>query len=612
MKGYAGKYLRVNLTSGETRAERLSEELARKFLGGYGFVAKTLYDEVPAGTDPLSPENVLCLWSGPVAGTPVPVSSKYIMGARSPATGFIGFGIASGGIGSELKAAGWDGIVVTGKAPTPKYLYIQNDKAELRDASGLWGRTTWETEELIREELTDDEVRVSSIGPAGELLSVLANVTNDRNRQVGRSGIGCVMGSKNLKAIAIRGTGDVEVANLDELVEFCRDLYKRCRGPATEKYRVFGTPANVLVHNRLGVLPSYNFQKGTFENAEAVSGERMLETMVKKVTACPSCPIACDHINVVKEGPWAGTVASMDYESLELLGPNCGVADLNAITKAVELCDTLGIDTISAGATVSWAMEAYEKGLITKEDTDGIDLRFGDGEAMVEAVRRMCLREGNLGQLLADGAARAADKVGKDSDKFAMVNKKLEWGAYALRPLQTATLGFATSVRGACYLRSGSYQPDIKGTVDRFHLDRSRGKYVYDGENLYAIIDSLIICKFTRGIYKTNEEFTKLIKLVTGFDMSVDEMIKMGERIHNQAKLFNVKFGAGRKDDYPPPRAFEEKMYDDVNDGAIIDRAEYDEALSGYYEERGWDEDGIPTKKLLKELELDDSLGVKA
>lgn len=610
MKGYAGKFLRVNLSTGEVTVERLAEETARAFVGGYGFVAKTLYDEVPEGTDPLSPENVLCLWNGPVAGTLIPVSSKYIMGARSPATGFIGFGIASGGIGSELKAAGWDGIVISGKSPSLRYLYIQGENVELRDASGLRGKTTWETEELIREELSDDEVRVSAIGPAGELMTCLANITNDRNRQVGRSGMGAVMGSKNLKAIAIRGTGPVEVPDLDELVEFCRDLYKRCRGPATEKYRLFGTPVNVLVHNRLGCLPTDNFQRGTFDHAEDVSGERMLETMVKKIVACPSCPIGCDHINVVQDGPWKGTVASVDYESLELLGPNCGVSDLNAITKAVELCDTLGIDTISAGATVSWAMEAHEKGLLTREDCDGLDLRFGNGEAMVEAVRRMCLREGKLGALLADGAARAAEKIGQDSYRFAMVNKKLEWGAYSLRSLQTATLGFATSVRGACYLRSGSYQVDVKGTVDRYHLDRSRGKVVYDGENLYAIIDSLIICKFTRGIYKDNDEIAKVIRLVTGFDMGEEEMIKAGERIHNQAKLFNVKFGAARKDDYPPPRAFEEKMYDDVSDGAIIDRGEYDEALSGYYEIRRWNEEGIPTKALLEDLGLDTTLGV--
>ncbi len=610
MKGYAGKYLRVNLSDGEIKSEILGEDVARAFLGGYGLVAHTLYNEVPDGADPLSPENVLCLWTGPVAGTPVPVSSKYIMGARSPATGFIGFGIASGGIGSELKAAGWDGLILTGRSEKPAYVFIQNGQVEIRDASHLWGKTTWQTEELIREELCDDEIRVSSIGPAGELTTCLANITNDRNRQVGRSGMGAIMGSKNLKAIAVRGTGSVEVAHLEELMEYCRDLYQRCRGPATEKYRVLGTSANVLVHNRLGCLPVNNFQKGTFDQAEAVSGETMLATMVKKIVACPSCPIACDHINEVKEGPWKGTVASVDYESLELLGPNCGVADLNAITKAVELCDTLGIDTISAGATVSWAMEAYEKGLLTKEDCDGLDLRFGNAEAMVEAVRRMCLREGNLGALIADGAARAAEKLGQDSYKFAMVNKKLEWGAYSLRSLQTATLGFATSVRGACYLRSGSYQVDVKGKVDRYHLDKSRGKVVSDGENLYAVIDSMIICKFTRGIYKTNDEIAKVIRLVTGWDMDEEEMIRTGERTHNMAKLFNLRFGASRKDDYPPPRAFEEKMYDDVSEGAVINRAEYDEALSSYYESRRWNEEGVPTKALLEELGLDTRLGV--
>jgi len=610
MKGYAGKYLRVDLTEGKITSERLEEEVARKFLGGYGLVAWTLYNEVQEDADPLSPENVVCLWSGPVAGTPVPVSSKYAMGARSPLTGFIGFGIASGGVGSELKAAGWDGIVITGKASEPSYIYVQNGKAEIRNANHLWGKTTWETEDLIREELCDDEIRVSSIGPSGEKMNRLANITNDRNRQIGRCGIGAVMGSKNLKAIAIRGTGSVEVADLDSLLEFCLELHQRCRGPATEKYRILGTPANVLVHNRIGCLPTMNFQKGTFDQAEAVSGETMLKTMVKKIVACPACEIACDHINVVKEGPWKGTVASMDYESLEMLGPNCGVSDLNAITKAVELCDTLGVDTISAGATVSWAMEAYEKGFLTKEDTDGLDLRFGNGEALVEAVRRMCLREGNLGELLADGAARAAEKVGNGTEKFAIVNKKMEWGAYSMRSLQTATLGFATSVRGACYLRSGSYQVDVKGTVDRYHLDRSRGKIVSDGENLYAIIDSLIICKFTRGIYKSNDEMARVIRLVTGFDVDAEEMIKIGERIHNQAKLFNVRFGASRKDDYPPPRAFEEKMYDDVSDGAVIDRDEYEEALSGYYEARRWNEEGIPTKALLEELGLDTTLGV--
>jgi aldehyde:ferredoxin oxidoreductase len=412
------------------------------------------------------------------------------------------------------------------------------------------------------------------------------------------------MGSKNLKAVAVRGTGDVEVGNLDELMKFSAELNERCQGPKTEKYRVYGTPANILVHNRLGCLPSYNFQRGTFERAEEVSGEQMSKTHVKKILACTNCPVACDHVNEVRDGPYAGTVASVDYESLAQLGPLCGVADLNAITKAVEVCDTLGIDTISGGVTVAWAMECVEKGLLTKEETDGIDLRFGNGAALVEVLRRMCLKEGKLGALLSEGVRRASQIVGKGSDKFAIHCKGMEWAAYAMRSLQTSTLGFCTSIRGADYLRSGSYQVDVAGKVDRLKLDASRGKIVYDGENLYAIIDSLIICKFTRGVYSTMDEFAKAYSLVTGLEMSGQQLIKAGERIYNAAKCFNVRYGLTRKDDYPPPRAFDEPMTDDVVKGTKIDRKQYDEALDSYYRERGWTSDGIPTKAKLLELDM--------
>ena len=610
MKGMTGKYLKVDLTEGTVVVADLPEDVAKDYIGGYGLAAWTLYNEVPAGADPLGPDNVICMWVGPCAGTVTPASSKYLVAAKSALTGFIGFGISSGGIGQELRAAGYDGIVVKGKADRPVYIFIDDDTVSIKDAGFVWGKTTWETEDLIRGRHSDEKLRVAAIGPAGEKLVRIANITNDRNRQVGRTGMGAVMGSKNLKAIAIRGTKSVEVADPQGLWDLAREMHTRSMGKATEKYRRYGTPVNVLVHNKLGCLPTRNFQQGTFEGADAVSGERMLATHVKKVTACPACPIGCDHINICQDGPWKGTAASMDYESLELLGPNCGVDDLDALTKAVELCDTLGVDTISAGGTVSWAMEAYEKGLIGKEETNGLDLRFGNAEAMVEAVRCLCLREGKLGELIGDGSAEAARRLGRDSYKFAIVNKDMEWGAYSMRSLQTATLGFATSVRGACYLRSGSYQQDVKGTVDRYSLDESRGKIVSEGEDLYAVIDSAIWCKFTRGVFKGEEEMAEVLNLTTGFDYDVESMIKAGERIHNLAKLFNIKHGASRKDDYPPPRAFEEKMYDDVNDGAIIDRDQYDAALTGYYRSRDWSDEGIPTKRKLAELGLDTSLGV--
>jgi aldehyde:ferredoxin oxidoreductase len=632
VQGYAGKYLDINLATKEVKEQRLDEGLARKYIGGYGFIAKTLM-EIPVGIDALSPENILCLWLGPFAGSVVPTPSKYSVGAKSPLTGLIGFGISSGYVGAELRRAGWDGIIFRGKAKKLTYCFVDDGIVELVSAEDLRGKTTWDTEELIKERYHDDTIRVAAIGPAGEKLVRFACITNCRNRQVGRSGMGAVMGSKNLKAIAIRGTGTPKVHDLKGLMTFCKELNKRCQGPATEKYRIYGTPANVLVHQKLGCLPTRNFQEGTFEHADAVSGQTMLRRQVKKLLACEGCAIACDHFNIVDEGPYKGAKASVEYESLWSLGPNCGIDNLDAITKAVELCDTLGVDTITAGMVVSWAMECYEKGIITL--TDGLDLRFGNHEAMVEAVRRMCLREGGFGNLLAEGTKRASEIVGQQSINYAIQCKGMEWAGYSLQSLQTGTLGFCTSVRGADYLRSGSYQYDVSGKVDRFSLDKTRGPLVKKGEDDYAVIDSLIICKFTRKIYKNTGEICRLLYLVTGMHWSEKDLLEAGERIHNQAKLFNIKHGWKKEDDYPPWRATHEYLHDKPimriirkehqgiiaaemkfhgtkslsqhkfdPKGAIIRIDEYEEALLSYYASRGWDNLGIPTKKKLTELGL--------
>ncbi len=614
MKGYAGKYLMVDLTRGKTAVGRVEEAFALNYIGGYGFGARMLYDMMPkpAEVDPFSPDNVLIWWAGPLAGTISTAGNKYAVFAKSPLTGIFGFGIASGLFASECKSAGWDGVVFTGRSEKPVYLMVDDENAELRNASKIWGRTTWETEEMIKEELGDESFTVASIGPAGERMVRLANITNERNRQVGRCGMGAVMGSKNLKAVTFRGTRDVKVADIEGLVRFIADLNERCQGPATEKYRVYGTPANILVHNKLGCLPSYNFQRGTFEYAEDVSGETMSETHVKKIVACAGCPIACDHVNQARE---SASTSSVDYESLALLGPDCGIRSLDTITKAIEICDTLGVDTISAGNVVGWAMECYEKGILSSKDTDGVELRFGNDGALIETLRRICLKEGRLGNLLGEGVRRASQIVGKGSEKFAVHCKGLEWAAYELRSLQTSTLGFAVSNRGADYLRSGSYQVDVKGKVDRLRLDRSRGKIVYEGENQYAIIDSLIICKFTRGIFNSMDEIAKLYTLVTGLSMTGEQIVKTGERIHNVARCFNVKCGVSRKDDYPPPRAFEDPLPDDVAKGVVVKREEYEEALDGYYECRGWSREGVPFKSRLLELGLTkeaEEIGVEA
>lgn len=632
MKGYSGRYLDIDLTKKRVVVKQLDPAMAEKYIGGYGFIAKTL-DEVPKNADPLGPKNIICFWLGPFAGTVVPTPSKYSVGAKSPLTGMIGFGISSGYFGAELRRAGYDGIVFRGKADQLSYLFIDDGIVQIVPCEDIRGMTTWDTEEHIKNKYQDETIRVASIGISGEKMNAMACITNARNRQVGRSGMGAVMGSKNLKAVAVRGTGSPEVHDLQGLMKFCNELNKRCQTGATEKYRIYGTPANVLVHQKLGCLPTRNFQEATFEHADDVSGQTMLKRHVKKNLACEGCAIACDHFNIIEDGPYKGSNASVDYESLWSFGPNCGINDIGAITKAVELCDTHGIDTISGGMTVSWAMECFEKGILTKEDTDGLNLKFGNHKAMVECVRRMCFREGRLGELLADGSRKAARKIGKKSIRYSIQCKGMEWAGYSMRSLQTGTLGFCTSVRGACYLRSGSYQYDVKRAVDRFSLDKTRGKIVADGESEYAVIDSLIICKFTRKIYKSNAEICKLLYLVTGKKWTVKEYIQAGERIHNQAKMFNVKHGWKKKDDYPPWRAMNEYLKDKpilraINEehkdllksyqrlhgikkfpapvfdkkGAIIRKEEYEEALLSYYEARGWDKEGIPTKKKLKEL----------
>ncbi len=607
IKGYAGKYVDVDLSKGKATVKKLPKDWPRQFIGGIGFGIKTAWDNIPKNSDPLEESNVVSFWTGPFAGTIIPATSKYTAVGHSPLTGTIGFGLCSGYWGNELKRAGYDGIVFRGRAPNPCYLFIDDDVIELKDASHLWGKTTWETEDAIKEELQDRSVRVSSIGPAGERLVKFALITHERNRHVGRNGMGTIMGSKNLKAAAVRGTGNVVVHDLKKLLKVCKPLYKLCRA-SFMYYGTYGTPIKVLQHNKTYRLATNNFQKMIFEHAEQVSGEKMLETRVRKVISCDMCAIGCDHVAEVKAGKYKGAVASIDFETLWALGPCCGVGDLDPIIKATQLCDELGVDTISAGVTVAWAMEAHEKGILTPEDVDGLNLRFGNGDAMVEAVRRICLREGRLGQLLAEGSRAAALKVGKNSIKFAMQIKGLETSAYPFRTMQTGALGHATCITGAFYQRSGSYAYDEKGDVDRFSLDKSRAKLVVDGENIYTIIDSLIICKFSRRIYESNRKLVELYNLVTGLDMTFDELIEAGERVYTLGKCFNVRMGLSRKDDYLPPRAYEEPVVCD-KDGrtALVNRKQFDEALSEYYRRRGWNEEGIPSKEKLRELGLTDA-----
>ncbi|MCD6470290.1 aldehyde ferredoxin oxidoreductase family protein [Candidatus Bathyarchaeota archaeon] len=607
MFGYAGRILRVNLSTGKTSVEPLKEEMAKKYIGGIGLGIRLLIDNSKPGIDPFSPENPLILTTGPLSGTVAPTGGNgHAFVAKSPLTNAVGEAKSHGFFGAELKRAGYDAVIFQGKAEKPVYVWIDDDSIQLMDAKHLWGKSPQETEDIIREELGDYYIRVAAIGPAGEKLSRIACIINDKTRAAGRCGLGAVMGSKNLKAIAVRGTKDVNVAKPDEFLEFVRTLHKRMKGPATIKYRTLGTPQNVLVHNSLGCLPTRNFTNAVFEGAEKVSGEYLNQHFVEKIIGCSSCAMPCEHIAVVSEGPYKGTMTRVEYEPLWAFGPHCGIDRLDAVIKAIELCNYYGMDSISTGNIIGFAMDCYEHGILTKEDTGGLDLRFGNAEAMVTLVEMMGKREG-LGDILAEGVKRAAEKIGKGAENYANHIKGLEMTGYDIRSLKTAAVGYAVSFRGADHNRHGAYALDISGKTNRFKYEKGRAKLVIDIEDLYTIIDSLMVCKFSRGVYKGFDELAYYYTIVTGIEMTGEELRRTGERINNLARLYNIREGFTRKDDHLPIKVMTTPVPDEtVSKGCHITQEELDFMLDDYYENRGWTGDGVPTLEKIKELGLED------
>jgi aldehyde:ferredoxin oxidoreductase len=607
---YAGRILTVDLSTGKADTETLSEDMAKQYIGGIGLGIRLLMDKSKPNTDAFSPENPLIFVTGPLSGTMGPTAGNgYAVVSKSPATRGVAESKAHGFFGPELKRAGYDAVVFTGKAEKLVYAWIDDDSVHLLDAEQLKGKSPYETDTAIREELGDHYIRVSAIGEAGEKLARFACIINDEFRAIGRTGMGAVMGSKNLKAVAVRGTKDVNVADLDGFKDFIKMIHERMKGPATRKYRTLGTPENVLVLNALAALPTRNFTQATFEGAEKGSGERLNEHYVKKIVGCATCAMRCDHIAVVPEGPYKGSTTRMEFECLWALGPSCGVDRLDAIIEAMRLCNHYGIDGISAGVTVGFAMDLYENGILTKKNTDNLDLRFGNHEALIEMIKRIGTREGWLGNILAEGTKIAAEKIGKGAERYAPHIKGLELPGYDIRGLKTAALGFAVSFRGACHLRSGAYSPDVKGKVDRFKIEKGRGKIIMDNEDLYNAIDSLILCKFSRGTYYDGlDDMTKYYTLATGIEMSPEEMRQAGERINNLARLFNVREGVGTREfDTLPPKITEVPIPDKgVAKGAVVNEDEFNLGLDDYYAVRGWTNTGVPTVKKLKELGLEE------
>jgi len=610
--GYAGKILHVDLNTGKTRVAPLTEDYAKKYIGGIGLGMKLWLDNTAAGVDPLSPENTLVLALGPISGTMFPTGGNgHAFVAKSPETLGVGEAVAHGTFGAEMKRAGYDAVILHGKAEKPVYLWIDDDSVQMLDAAHLMGKSPSETEEAIKEELGDYYIRVASIGLAGEKLSRIACIINEKTRAAGRTGLGAVMGSKNLKAIAVRGTHDIVPAKPDQFMDMVKEFHERMKGPATMKYRTLGTPENVLVHNALYCMPTRNYNNAHFEEAEKVSGEVLNEKFVAKIIGCSSCAMRCEHEVVVPEGPYKGTMTRMEYETLWALGPYCGISRLDAIIKGMELCNYYGMDAIGAGVVVGFAMDCYENGILSQKDFDGLEAQFGNSDALLLILEKMGKREG-IGNILADGVRMAAQKIDKGAEKLAQHIKGLEVTGYDLRCLKTAALGFAVSFRGADHNRHGAYVFDVKGKVDRLKAERGRGKMVRDMEDTYALIDSFIICKFSRGtFYKELDDMAKLYNLVTGIDMSAEELKRSGERINTIGRLINIREGFSRKDDTLPWKVMHMPIPDEGPvKGAFVSQEELDLLLDDYYESRGWNVDGVPTVEKLKELGMDDLLGI--
>ncbi|SHF24474.1 aldehyde ferredoxin oxidoreductase family protein [Caloramator proteoclasticus] len=598
MFGYRGTILRVNLTTGEIKKEELDKNLAEKFIGGRGLATKLYYDEVGAKVDPFDEKNKIIIATGPLTGTIAPTGGRYMVVTKSPLTGTIACSNSGGFFGAELKNAGYDMIIIEGRAQTPVYLWIEDDVVEIRDASHLWGKVVSETTDELKK-VSKEKARVLCIGPAGEKLSKIAAVINDYDRAAGRSGVGAVMGSKNLKAIVAKGTGKVELKSEDELKQTVQDCIKKLRdnGVTGQGLPTYGTAVLVNIINENGVFPTNNFKEAYFEKTDNISGETMTDKYLVRKNPCYRCPIACgrwvkiEALNMEAGGP--------EYETLWAFGADCGIDDIQAIFLANHLCNEYGLDTISTGATIAAAMELYEKGLIKDDEVEGTPLKFGNKDAIIEWTKKMGLRQG-FGDKLAEGSYRLCEMYGVP--ELSMSVKKQELPAYDPRAIQGHGLEYATSNRGGCHVRGYMISPEILGLPEKLdrHSLQNKAEWVKVFQDLTAVIDSLGLCLFTSFALGA-EDYAKLLDAACGFNYDKDSILEAGDRIYNLERMFNLDAGIDPSEDTLPKRLLTEPIPDGPSKGHVH---RLQELLPKYYEVRGWDEKGIPTKEKLQKLGL--------
>jgi aldehyde:ferredoxin oxidoreductase len=619
--GWSGRILQVDLTTRTVETKELSEAITHQYLGQAGINARLLYDDTSAATDPFSPAAPLIFGVGPLAGTLAPCSGRFSVTFKSPLTGIFGDSNCGGHWGPELKMAGYDHIVIVGKADHPVYLWIDNDRVEIRDARPLWGKTTWDTDRWIKEDVGERTAHVACVGPAGENRVRFAAIICNMARAAARCGPGAVMGSKHLKAIAVRGDRGVQVADKTAFQDAVEEATGAIlKDPLYESAKTYGTLAITGLAQSLGFLPTRNFRQSTFEGAHKLSGEVFLKRYGAKHKGCYNCPVSCSRYYKVSEGPYASTRGEgPEYESVTALGAKCGNDNFDSIVHANTLCNQLGLDTISAGNTIAWAMECYEQGLLTRDRADGLELGFGNDTAMVALLKKIAAREG-IGDLLAEGAWRASQTLG--GGDLVVHSKGLDYPAVDIRGTKGMALAFAVSPRGGDHLKGLSlyevapdlYAEDIQRElgiqiVPRYWLQyETKAKLMQWHENWHCVVDSLGLCKLEGIALKPllPMHFQSMLSAATGWDISVHDLEQIGERIWNLERMFNVREGKSRQDDLPPSRLLEEPISSGPAKGERLEIEKYESMLTEYYMLRGWSpETGAPTQEKLLELGIE-------
>ena len=587
LPGYHGRCLKVDLSRRSSDIIAIPNDVLKQFVGGSGLGTWLLLEHCPDGVDPLAPESPLIFAFSPLVGSPLTTSAKFAVLSKSPLTQRINDSLSSSGFAIAGKKCGYDAIMIVGAAASPTGIVIEDSVVRFETADDVWGTSSRQAEQVLGERLGKG-FRIAAIGPAGENLVRYATVSHD-GRHAGRGGLGAVMGSKLLKALAVRGTQQTPFAHQDELVTYSRELSKKSFGPATEKYRELGTVSNLLTFNRLGTLPTRNFQSGSFENVEQLSPEVMSQTHERTRESCAACTIGCEHIFQLTSSNDANDSAGvrMEYENLFALGPLCGISESNVVLEASQLCDELGLDTISAGGSIAFAMECVEHGLL-----DEPDLKFGNGDALLAALRKIGAREG-VGDLLAEGTRIASQRIGQGSEAYAAHVKGLELPGYEPRVLQTMALGFAVGSRGADHNRSGAYQVDFSDQVDRLNIDESAVPLAIETEDEAALMDSLILCKFLRGVFEDRfSAMGEMLRLVTGVEHSVDDLRETASRIVTAKKLFNIRQGWTPEEDCLPERFMSDSLPNEATGPSVLNRSKLAALIAAYNQARGWTPDG--------------------